>query len=284
MPVFGGGCSRRTLRRAVRGGITEDTSRLCTRTNCMKSVPVQAAHPALKDFGIYAGYGRVVIYVEPTDVLKANTPRTALILRGSHRIDYASIGAFFADQMPDELAAYMAGQVTSGRGDHRKAIRKNLKEVEDAFAQARYRRSEQGKPDHFEPEGGVERGTSPNPPSPPGPPHPRPEDATSRVGSEYLRKARKEQEERLKAKKSTEDQMPRIVWDTKGSTVPAGRAATYVPANHTVTASTSFGFYRDMLEWALGEAQARVAGEGDEETLRSICENGDTAVVRIRSN
>ena len=228
---------------------------------------------ALKDFGIYAGYGRVIIYVEPTDVLKANTPRTTLILQGGHHIDYADVGAVFAERMPDELAAYMAGQVTSEQSNHREAIRKNLKVVEDAFAQARYRRSKQGELDHYEPEDGVTHGASPNPPSPPNPPRPRPEDIVSRIGSEYLRKTREEREERIRAKKSTEDQMPTILWDTTESAVPAGRAATYVRVNHTVTASTSFGFYRDTLDWALGEARTRVAGEVDEETLHSICED-----------
>lgn len=56
---------------------------------------------ALKDFGIYAGHGRIVIYVQPHNVLKANTPRSSLIIKGGRAIDYAEIGMAFANRMPD---------------------------------------------------------------------------------------------------------------------------------------------------------------------------------------
>jgi hypothetical protein len=114
----------------------------------------QSRWSALKDFGIYAGFDRIVIYVEPHNVLKANTPRTALILKGNQPIDYAEIGAAFVDKMPSELAAFMAGQVSAERGDHRKSIKKSLKEIAEALQQARYRRARRGKPDHFDVEEG----------------------------------------------------------------------------------------------------------------------------------
>src|SRR5256884_7024956 len=68
---------------------------------------------ALKDFGIYAGHARIVIYVEPVSVLGANTSRSALILLGGSPVNYAEIGNAFADEMPGEIAAFMAGQVSS---------------------------------------------------------------------------------------------------------------------------------------------------------------------------
>jgi hypothetical protein len=227
---------------------------------------------ALKDFGIYAGHNRIVIYVEPTNVLGANTSRTALILNGGTSFDYAYVGAAFADRMPDELAAYMAGQVSSEQGDHRKSILKNLKEVEDALDQARFRRSSKGSLEHVRPESGgrpafnddaregrMNTGTS------------RPQDATGRVGSEYLRRAREELERRLQVKKIDTDPLPKIVWDEDGRTVQAGRAATYTHTSHVVTANATFDFYLDLLEWSLQEARSRVASEVDEETLKKIC-------------
>src|SRR5439155_11958080 len=108
----------------------------------------QSRASALKDFGIYAGHGRIVIYLEPTNVLGANTARTSLILRGGVPVDYALIGAAFADSMPDEIAAFMSGQVSAEQGDHRKSILRNLKEVEDALEQARFRRTCKGKLEH----------------------------------------------------------------------------------------------------------------------------------------
>lgn len=230
---------------------------------------------ALKDFGIYAGHGRVVIYVQPTNVLGANTARTSLITEGGGPIDYAEIGAAFADKMPDELAAFMSGQVSSEQGDHRKSILRNMKEVEEMLDQARFRRSAAGKPQSVQAEsggrqmhdidamGGRSRVTGGG----------RPQDATGRIGSEYLRRAREEMERRLQVKRVDADPLPRIVWDEEGQTVTPGRAATYTRASHTLTANARFDFYLDLLEWSRAEAKNRLATDINDETLRRICED-----------
>jgi len=228
---------------------------------------------ALKDFGIYAGHGRIVIYVEPTNVLGANTSRSALILKGSGPVDYAEIGAAFADRMPDEIALYMSGQVSAEQGDNRKAILRNIKEVEDALDQARLKRSPKGILENVEHDAGgrsahlldelrERRG---------GAAAARPQDATGRVGTEYLRKAREELD-RLRSKKVDSDPLPKIMWDEGGENVPVGRAATYTRQSHVVTANAKFDFYLDLLEWSIAEARSRVASEVTEETLRTICQ------------
>jgi len=229
---------------------------------------------ALKDFGIYAGHGRIVIYVEPISVLGANTSRSALILRGGSPVNYAEIGNAFADAMPGEIATFMAGQVSSEQSDHRKSILRNIKEVEDLLDQARYRRSETGKPESVKPEAGegsaqadvdrVSRSSSSMA---------RPEDATNRVGSEYLRKARHELERRLQVKRAEKDILPRIVWDDDGTTVQSGRAASYTRASNVVTANGRFDFYLDLLDWSIEEAKSRVASDVDGDTLKRICED-----------
>jgi hypothetical protein len=236
----------------------------------------QARISALKDFGIYAGHGRVVIYVEPSNVLKANTARTSLILSGNRSIDYAEIGASFAEEMPVELAAYMAGQVSSEKGDHRNAIRKNLKEVEEALKVARFRRSKSGVLGSFDDDfGGVasvdigagsgssrrRNGTG------------QKDDGSGRIGGDYLRRAQEEREKRLRAETAHTDPMPRIVWDVSGNTVPVGRAATYTKATHVVTASALFSFFQDMVEWAFEEVKKRTLSEIDDDTIRSICDD-----------
>jgi hypothetical protein len=235
----------------------------------------QSRWSALKDFGIYAGFGRIVIYVEPHNVLKANTPRTALILKGNQPIDYAEIGAAFVEKMPDELAGFMAGQVSAERGDHRKAIKKSLKEIAEALQQARYRRSRRGKPDHFD----IEEGrilASTGEPEPAGRNQdraPRPQDAADRIGGEYLRRAREERERRMRGEKVESDPSPKIVWDEEGTTVPTGRAATYNPRVHVVTANSKYEGYLDMVEWAADEAKNRAASEMDDESLKTIAED-----------
>lgn len=227
---------------------------------------------ALKDFGLYAGHARIVLYVQPTNVLGANTSRSALILKGGVPVDYAGIGAAFAEEMPDELAAFMAGQVSSDRADHRRSILKNLKEVEDALEQARFQRSTDGKFERLEPEllGST---TNAEPTQEPRPHHyvgPPPKDATGRVGNDYLRRAR-EEIDRLRAKRIDADPLPRVVWDEEGCTVPPGRAATYTQTSHVVTANACFGFYTELVDWSIGEAKKRVTSDIDEETLRKIC-------------
>lgn len=234
---------------------------------------------ALKDFGIYAGHARVVLYVRPTKVLGANTARSALILKGGGPVDYATIGATFAELMPEELAAFMAGQVSAETGDHRRSILKNLKEVEDALEFARYRRGANGELEHVQPESGgrpaslrdrpVRQEKEPSTP-PIEPPEPR--DAAGRVGSTYFQNARAELE-RHRVLKVNPDPLPRIVWEKDGSSVPAGRAATYTHASHVVTASERFDLYQNLLEWSVEEARNRVSSEIDETTLRTICED-----------
>ena len=177
--------------------------------------------------------------------------------------------------MPDELLAYMAGQVSAEQGDHRRAIKRNLKEVEEALDQARFRRGQNGKSGSYETEVG---GRSPRTDevrsrSATSSSSPRPQDATGRVGDEYLRKAREEMERRLRGQRADTDPLPRVVWDETGNTVPAGRAATYTRTSHVVTANATFDFYRDLVNWGVQEAKSRVASEIDDATLRLICQD-----------
>lgn len=230
---------------------------------------------ALKDFGIYAGFGRIVIYAEPRNVLKPNTSRTALILRGNTPVDYAVLGAAFVEHMPAEIEAFMAGQVSTEPGDHRKAIRRALKEVEDALNEARYRRGRKGVVAAFDADvggmpavtylNGTRRDVAER--------HSLAADATGRVGAEYLRRAREERERRLKGEAVNADPAPRVVWDKEGKTVPAGRAATYTKGLHVVTASPRFELYVDMVEWGIREAKARGAADMDDTALRAIVED-----------
>jgi hypothetical protein len=229
---------------------------------------------ALKDFGIYAGHGRVVIYVTPTNVLKSNTARSALILHGNRGIAYAEIGAAFAEEMPDDLARYMAGQVCAEHGDHRKAIQKNLKEVEEALKVARFRRSKKGKLDNYDEDFGGTLSVNSDPAAPASRTSPtRSDDGSGRIGNDYVRKAQEERERHLRAERVSTDPMPRIVWDESGSTVPVGRAATYTKATHVVTGNARFAFYRDMVQWGFEEARTRSLSEIDDETLHGICED-----------
>jgi hypothetical protein len=63
------------------------------------------------------------------------------------------------------------------------------------------------------------------------------------------------------------------VWDEEGTAVPVGRAATYTPPRHVVTASARSDLYLDMLEWAHSEAKTLGACDIDEKALRAIVED-----------
>jgi hypothetical protein len=165
----------------------------------------------------------------------------------------------------------MAGQVSSEASDNRKSILKNLKEVEEALEQARYRRSPKGKLELVQQDiGGHAAHVDESRESRAAYGSARPQDATGRVGDEYLRKAREEMD-RTRAARVDTDPLPKIVWDDDGSTVPPGRAATYTRATHVVTANGQFDFYRDLLEWSVDEAKNRTSSAIDDETLRRIC-------------
>lgn len=233
----------------------------------------QSRMSALKDFGIYAGFQRVVVYVEPTNVLGANTSRSLLIIKGGQPIDYSEVGAGFADRMPDELAAFMAGQVTTEQTDHRKAIKKNIQEVEQALEQARYQRSKTGKLEHLQPEhGGRPSLNEESRPRRVGGPS-RPSDATGRVGTDYLRRAREELERRLRGRKIDTDPTPKIRWDEEGADVSAGRAASYTKATHVVVVTAKSDFYLDMLGWAVDELRKRAPTDMSEEAVGKICQD-----------
>ena len=231
-----------------------------------------AGRAALKDFGIYAGHSRIVVYAEPTSVLKANTARTLLILPGNVPVDYAEIGAAFAGAMPAELAAFMAGQVKTDRGDHQKDIRRNLQELEAMLRETRYQQTETGKVREYLPEVGV---SGDDPPAPGGGGY-RPNgsgDASGRLDTEFLRRAREEKGRRLAADPTDKDQMPTVVWSDDTHTVQEGRAASYVHNVHVVTISTAFPFFRDVLGWAEEEGRKRAQPGMDETAVRAICED-----------
>jgi hypothetical protein len=77
----------------------------------------------------------------------------------------------------------------------------------------------------------------------------------------------------MRGEKVESDPSPTIVWDSSGSTVVGGRAATYNATVHVVTASAQFTLYRDMVEWAVVQARERSSPDLAEESLRTLAED-----------
>src|SRR5712692_8185906 len=61
--------------------------------------------------------------------------------------------------------------------------------------------------------------------------------------------------------------------ESHGAAVRVGRAATYTPPRHVVTASARCDLYLDMLEWAYSEAKTRGASDIEEKALRVMVQD-----------
>jgi hypothetical protein len=193
-----------------------------------------------------------------------------LTLAGGASIDYVSIGAVFAQKMPDELSLFMAGQVAAEESDHREAILRNVKEVDEVLARGRLRPTSAGEQQQVEPESGGIPGQGGSQRE--GRADERElEGASGRVGLEYFRRATNEAELR-RVRPLNDDPLPRIVWDESGDSVPAGRAATYTTATDVVTASAKFEFFCDLKAWCVQEAKSRAFSTKGEEHLVALCD------------
>ncbi|MFQ5521363.1 MAG: hypothetical protein ACE5FK_08195, partial [Candidatus Methylomirabilia bacterium] len=120
----------------------------------------RAGAARLQHFGVYFGYHRVVLYMEPSNgdnqQITANTARTHLLIDG-RPLPWAEWAGEFRERMPDDirkLIEELAAGSTSR--DRQQAIRDRLKQIRDLFKLSRYRPSPRGEA--FIDEAGPRRG------------------------------------------------------------------------------------------------------------------------------
>lgn len=103
----------------------------------------------LQSFGVFFGYNRVVIYVEPLQTsngdLTANTARTHLLIDG-HPLTWTDWATEFQAHMPEPIVKLM-DQVAGGaaNAENANSIRERLKQIRDLFKFSRYRPTPDGK-------------------------------------------------------------------------------------------------------------------------------------------
>lgn len=103
----------------------------------------------LQSFGVFFGYNRVVIYVEPVQTangdLSANTARTQLLVEGQP-LPWTDWASEFRERMPEPIMNLME-QVAAGASgaENANSIRERLKQIRDLFKFSRYRPTPEGK-------------------------------------------------------------------------------------------------------------------------------------------
>jgi hypothetical protein len=102
----------------------------------------------IREFGIYMGEKRVVIYAEPkTDKLKvtANTARSDLVVEGQ-KLPWTEWATEFKARIPDEITQMMEELAARSTGeDNSENNKKRLKEIEDLLKYTNYKPSPIGK-------------------------------------------------------------------------------------------------------------------------------------------
>jgi hypothetical protein len=101
----------------------------------------------LQQFGVYLGYSRVVIYIEPHTNgarLTPNTARTQLLLN-SESLPWAEWAEAFRANMPAEIVSLIAEIAAGARErDHQTSIKDRLRQYRDLYRLSRYRPTPSG--------------------------------------------------------------------------------------------------------------------------------------------
>lgn len=105
--------------------------------------------PRLQSFGIYVGFNRVVLYIEPHSNEKQkvipNTPRTHLLLN-NESLPWSQWATEFRDNMPNQIKKLIESVLakSSIRSDD-ESIDKRIKELERLYTISRYRPNPKGE-------------------------------------------------------------------------------------------------------------------------------------------
>ena len=220
---------------------------------------------ALKAFGIYAGQSKIVIYIEPHNVLKPNTARTDLIMEDDQSFSIAQIGALFAAQMPKSLKEYMDNQVMDISAN-RQTMQRRLRDLLKNWST--FSKSNDGEFNRCTTTQGGQIATSitKKKPSNDDGSHPQ---TGGRLGNKYLRLTQEGQSQQTKPTRP--DLFPNIAWDDTGEVVAAERAASYTPAAHKLVINKQYSGYKNLVAGALSMVKARAPHMGDN-TIQQMAE------------
>lgn len=227
----------------------------------------------LQNFGIYFGYNRVVIYVEPTVdelAITPNTARTHLLVDGEE-LPWANWAAEFRSKTPEDLRALVEEVAESSQDrDHRQAIRERLKQIRELFKLSRYRPTPRGEyfvDDDADAQGGVP-GASGNKRKGKGSGGGR----GGRVGEIYalfLSDRSAKRAENLDADRFPEVQWVSVKDGTRAMNFMEDRAGFYSAQTNVLQINADFRAFRDMVDrWCHQYSDVPGAASTVEETVR----------------
>lgn len=100
----------------------------------------------LGEFGIYIGWQRVVIYVEPRGETYYPDGARARLLHGGQDLPWARWATEFRANMPDALRRFVESQSECGRTNHAEAVARYLAELYPDHRLPAYRRGDEATP------------------------------------------------------------------------------------------------------------------------------------------
>ena len=207
-------------------------------------------------FGVVFGRDRVIIYLEPENVIQ-NTARTGLVNPDGSQIIWHEWCDEFRNNIPDDLKQWLLQQeLEYAAENHTESIKERLKGLKDLFKLGRYKLNPSGgssvnpdmQEDHFtafEKEGDSKDDPTPKGESGDGS---APGDVLEKLFSETV-----EKDKGLPASQVTPDPFPKVTWvrASDGNEGLTDRAAEYLPQQHQVLANSEFQGVRDVVEHLL---------------------------------
>jgi hypothetical protein len=203
-------------------------------------------------FGVIFGRDRVIIYLEPDNVMQ-NTTRTDLVRPDGSNVTWEKWQDEFRLKMPAELKLFLDElQNEIANESHTDSIKERLKELKELYKLSRYKVNPKGvvfadPNQETEYEGGSERMGDPNLVS---------ISTTPKLGpkpgplSNALLTALAEESVGLRVTASEPDPFPTVQWvSTAGNDSLIDRAAEYIQTQNVILANSDYQGLRDLINY-----------------------------------
>lgn len=204
-------------------------------------------------FGVIYGRDRVIIYLEPDNVMQ-NTARTNLVRPDGSPLSWHKWQDEFIVKMPSELRKFLDElQNETANESHTDSIKERLKALKELYKLSRYKANPKGAlfadpNSEADYKGGAERMGDPHPtPTPPKPNPPGPKPGTL---STALLTALVEEGVGTRVTASEPDPFPTVQWvseRTNDSLVD--RAAEYIQTQNIILANSDYQGLRDLINY-----------------------------------
>ena len=205
-------------------------------------------------FGVLVGRDRVIIYVEPTNVVQ-NTARTNLLRPDGSAVLWDKWQDEFRNNMPEELKNFLEElQNENSNESHTDSIKDRLKSIKELYKLSRYAVNPQGKlfanPDsgstsetgHFRSGESVDR-----PPTVSSKPGQKPGSLSTALLTALV-----EENAGIRVNEIEQDPFPRVTWvnvSQDENEQLLDRAAEYIPTSNLIMANKDFQGFQDVVKY-----------------------------------